>query len=110
MRIEWIEVADPGVAVSSLIRQALQTECAHCSVRGRRQAAGSAASSHSNVSMQMGHSGESAMAAAAAGELPLAGARAAMAAAAAATAGSRQSLSASVPQWLCRNGNMWVMK
>ena len=43
--------------MSSLIRQALQTECAHCSVRGRRQAARSAASSHSNVSVQMGHSG-----------------------------------------------------
>ena len=43
--------------MSSLIRQALHTECAQWSVRGRRQAAGSAASSHSNVSVQMGHSG-----------------------------------------------------
>jgi hypothetical protein len=40
-----------------LIRQALQTECVHGSVRGRRQTVTSAASSHSNVSVQMGHSG-----------------------------------------------------
>ena len=48
---------DPGVALISWRRHALQSECVHGSVRGRRQTVTSAASSHSNVSVQMEHSG-----------------------------------------------------